>query len=115
MTRSTPHQDLADDEKVGVKSSARLLGEASRTVIACFYAGACMAWMMGLIFLSEVPLIAMVAMVPVGVHFAWQMNAWDHNDPASALRIFKSNREAGLLVLLGFAFAMNVAAAIGPY
>lgn len=107
------HQDIADDEKVGVKSSARRLGDASKPVIASFYAGAWMSWLMGLIFLSGVPLIAMVAMVPIGLHFAWQINHWDDTDPASALAIFKSNREAGFLVLIGFAFAMAVAPQVG--
>ncbi|MEM6902311.1 MAG: 4-hydroxybenzoate octaprenyltransferase [Pseudomonadota bacterium] len=104
------HQDLADDEQVGVKSSARYLGSSNRPVIASFYAGAWISWLMGLIFLTGVPLIAMVAMVPVGLHFAWQMNRWDDDDPASALMIFRSNRETGFLVLLSFAFAMNMAA-----
>ena len=43
-------------------------------------------------------------MLAGAAHLAWQVRSWNMNDPASSLRIFKSNRDFGLLMLLAAAF-----------
>ncbi|MFL5337625.1 MAG: 4-hydroxybenzoate octaprenyltransferase [Geminicoccaceae bacterium] len=93
------HQDREDDALVGVKSTARLFGERSRPFIAACYAGAILllaiaGWRAGLSawFYSAL-------LLPAGL-MARQAAALDIHDPALCLRLFKSNREAGLAAAL---------------
>jgi 4-hydroxybenzoate polyprenyltransferase len=44
------------------------------------------------------------------VHLAWQIKRLDVSDPALCLRIFKSNRDAGLLLFAGLLANAVVAA-----
>ena len=53
------------------------------------------SWVVLLILLSLGVLIA------YGAHLAWQVRRLKADDPARALRLFKSNREAGLILLAG--------------
>ena len=91
-------QDLEDDALAGVKSSARRLGKAAPKAVLGFYliafalAVAC-AVLAGLGPLSAVPLGLF------GLHLVWQARALKLDDPAGALRLFRANREAGLLLL----------------
>ena len=96
------HQDKNDDALIGVKSTARRLGAASRRWVAGFYAG-------GFILMAVAYLLADVGLsggllLAGAAHLAWQVRSWDMNDPASSLLIFKSNRDFGLLMLLAAAF-----------
>lgn len=89
------HQDKEDDALAGIKSTARLFGDNSRKWVAGFYAIAMILFAIAM----PSPLMALGA-----AHFIWQIYAWDMNDPASSLRFFKSNRDAGLLILLAIFF-----------
>ncbi len=91
-------QDLEDDALAGVKSSARRLGEAAPRGVTIFYflalvlaATACMAGGLGPLFL---PLV-----VVYGIHLIRQARALRIDDPMLALRLFRSNRDAGLILL----------------
>ena len=96
------HQDKDDDALIGVRSTARKFGAASKTWVAGFYAGAfvlmALGFLIGGVGLSGVLLLAGAA------HLVWQVRAWDMNDPASSLRFFKSNRDFGLILLMAAAF-----------
>ncbi|MFL6762193.1 MAG: 4-hydroxybenzoate octaprenyltransferase [Sphingomicrobium sp.] len=93
-------QDKEDDALVGVKSSARRLGEKARTGIALFYALAVM--LLGAAIWSVRPdWIALLALVPAALHLSWQVARVDPNDGDLALKLFRSNRVCGLLVFLG--------------
>lgn len=87
------HQDKEDDALAGIKSTALLFGGKSKSWITGFYAAAA-----GLLTIA----LPTPFMIVPALHFAWQIASWDMNDPASSLKIFKSNRDAGLLVLLIF-------------
>lgn len=95
------HQDKDDDALIGVKSTARKFGAASKRWVAGFYTGAfvlmALGFLIGGVGMSGVLLLAAAA------HLAWQVKAWDMNDPASSLRFFKSNRDFGLILLLAVA------------
>lgn len=41
-----------------------------------------------------------LALLPVAGHFAWQIKTLDIDDPDNCLARFRSNREAGLLVMI---------------
>ncbi|WGM32102.1 UbiA family prenyltransferase [Brevundimonas sp. NIBR11] len=95
-------QDIEDDAMVGVKSSARRLGTGVRTGVAAFY---------GLAVLSAVAAGAVaelgapfyLGVAAYAAHLAWQIRALRPEDGALALKLFKSNREAGLILLAAIA------------
>ncbi|OJU11937.1 MAG: 4-hydroxybenzoate polyprenyltransferase, partial [Caulobacterales bacterium 68-7] len=90
-------QDLEDDALAGVKSSARRLGDGAQRGVFAFYVAAFLlavaaAWVGGLgpLFL---PLAAAYA-----VHLSWQASRVRLDDPHLALRLFKSNTWAALIL-----------------
>ena len=92
-------QDIEDDAMVGVKSSARRLGPKVRDGVAFFYiltviltvaAGASAG--LGPVFY--------VALLPWAAHLFRQVREVRPDNPGLALRLFRSNREAGLILLL---------------
>jgi 4-hydroxybenzoate polyprenyltransferase len=95
------HQDKKDDILVGVKSTALRLGAASRAWIAAFYA---LAWagFAAAALLAGLGWITVLALVPAGVHFAWQAARVDLDSPAACHATFRSNVDLGWLVLAAF-------------
>lgn len=92
-------QDIEDDALAGIRSSARRLGSGVRRGVALFYAAALLCLIAALLMLGASPL-AYAALVPVAAHFAWQAGRLAPDDPARALRLFRSNAVAGFLVFL---------------
>ena len=92
-------QDIEDDALVGVKSSARRLGDKAPAGVAVCYAVAVLLWG-GAIWLVRPDWIALLALVPAALHLANQALRADPQDGALALRLFRSNRSCGLLVFL---------------
>jgi 4-hydroxybenzoate polyprenyltransferase len=91
-------QDIEDDVLIGVRSTSRRFAHAPRRFLAASYAAsvACMAvagWLAGAAW-GYFPLLAL----PAGV-MAWQVVSLAPADPAACLRLFKLNRETGLLLL----------------
>ena len=91
------HQDREDDLLIGIKSTALLFGEETRPMLAKFYAAAVVligfaGLMVGGRFIFVLGLIGFAA------HLAWQVTQLDINDPARCLKLFKSNRDAGLIL-----------------
>jgi 4-hydroxybenzoate polyprenyltransferase len=91
------HQDREDDALVGVKSTARLFGERTAPFLAICYGGSMLllviaGWLTGLGGWYY-PALALPALL-----FARQIARLDIHDPGLCLRLFKSNREAGLAV-----------------
>jgi 4-hydroxybenzoate polyprenyltransferase len=92
-------QDIEDDALVGVKSSARRLGERAPVGIAFFYAVAVILW--GAAIWTVLPdWLALVALAPAALRLANQALRADPRDGALALQLFRSNRACGLLVFL---------------
>ncbi|MEZ5814560.1 MAG: 4-hydroxybenzoate octaprenyltransferase [Alphaproteobacteria bacterium] len=92
------HQDKEDDALIGVKSTALKFGVDSKKWVSGFYAG--MLVCLALAFaLSSVNLLALPGLALVAAHLFWQIGRWDIDDPASCLKVFRSNRDLGLLVL----------------
>jgi 4-hydroxybenzoate polyprenyltransferase len=91
------HQDREDDLLIGIKSTALLFRHNTRPMLAVFYAAAVVligaAGVMaggGLIFLLGLALF--------GLHLGWQVASINVDDPAQCLALFKSNRDAGLIL-----------------
>jgi 4-hydroxybenzoate polyprenyltransferase len=93
------HQDKADDALVGIKSSARRLGDATVPWLWGFY-GVTLALLALAAVLRGAGLLLIPGLVLVAVHLVWQIRTVDIDDPANCLRRFRSNRELGLLVLV---------------
>ena len=95
-------QDIEDDAMVGVKSTARRLGKDVRRGVAIFYGLAALcAVAAGLA--AGLGVAFFMVLVAYGAHFIWQVRTLKPDDGALALRLFKSNREAGLILLAAIA------------
>jgi 4-hydroxybenzoate polyprenyltransferase len=93
------HQDKEDDALIGVKSTALRLGAATPRWLAGFFAATLALFAAAGLF-SGASFIFFLALAPAGAHFVWQIKKLDMNDAHNCLMLFKSNREAGLLLLL---------------
>ena len=93
-------QDIEDDALVGVKSSARRLGDNAPLGIAIFYGAALLLWG-GAVWSVRPDWIALLTLFPAALHLANQAMRADPTDGELALKLFRSNRTCGLLVFLG--------------
>lgn len=105
------HQDREDDVLIGVKSTARLFGAATGRWLGLFLV-ATVGLMMLAVLVALLPLagpakvgLALFAPWAMGWHLLWQMNRLDIDDPAKCLRLFRSNRDTGLVAALFLAAA----------
>lgn len=94
------HQDIEDDATAGIKSTARLFQDNSVKWVGRFYGISLICFLLAL---SLGGIHAALILLPTA-HIAWQLIEWKPDDPASSLKIFKSNRDFGLLVLAICAF-----------
>jgi 4-hydroxybenzoate polyprenyltransferase len=92
-------QDKEDDALVGVKSSARRLGDKAPLGVGLCYALALLLWGAAL-WTVRPDWVVLVALIPAALHLAGQVVRADPDDGELALRLFRSNRTCGLLVLL---------------
>jgi 4-hydroxybenzoate polyprenyltransferase len=91
------HQDREDDLLIGIKSTALLFGEETRPMLAKFYAAAViLIGFAGLMVGGRV--IFVLGLIGFAAHLAWQVTQLDINDSARCLKLFKSNRDAGLIL-----------------
>ena len=91
------HQDREDDLLIGIKSTALLFGENTRPMLAGFYCGAVV--LIGIAGLTAGGrLIFVLGLIAFAAHLAWQVVRLDINDSAHCLKLFKSNRDAGLIL-----------------
>jgi 4-hydroxybenzoate polyprenyltransferase len=91
------HQDREDDALIGIKSTAILFGENTKPILAVFYtlAVALMAvagWGAGAGVVFSLGLLAFAAQL------SWQISRFRTGDPDLCLKLFKSNRDAGLIL-----------------
>ncbi len=106
------HQDKEDDALIGVKSTARLFGQATGRWLAGFLVAAVMlmtAAVLTALLPREQPVKLMLALMApwaFGWHLLWQLRRLDADNPDICLRLFRSNRDAGLIVALFFAASL---------
>jgi len=92
-------QDIEDDAMVGVKSSARQLGASAVGGISLFYVlAAALACLAG--YSAGLGPLFYLVLAAYGLHLAWQVRSLRLDNATLALRLFKSNREAGLILLM---------------
>ena len=89
-------QDREDDALIGVRSSALRLGRHVRLGVGAFYTAAVALWALAFWLLRD-DWIALLALLPIAGHLAWQVAALKPEDGGDALAKFRANRFAGLL------------------
>jgi 4-hydroxybenzoate polyprenyltransferase len=94
------HQDAEDDALIGIKSTALLFGARTRPALMVFYAAAVVLIGVALT-LAGAGFPAWIGLAAFAAHLVWQIWRLEIGDPALCLRIFKSNRDAGLLLFIG--------------
>ena len=106
------HQDTDDDALIGIKSTARLFAENSPRWLRNFLMATVMLMALA-ILLAILPngnplqlVLALAAPWAMGWHLAWQLRRFDADDNESLTRIFRSNRDAGLIPVLFFALCL---------
>jgi 4-hydroxybenzoate polyprenyltransferase len=108
------HQDTEDDALIGVKSTARLFGDQSPRWLRWFLVAT--VGLVGLAVLYAVmPNATVLALVialggpwAMGWHMVWQLRMLKLDDSAVLVRLFRSNRDAGLIPLIFFLVALLI-------
>ena len=95
-------QDREDDTLIGVRSSALRMGSQVRGGVTLFYAMALALWAVAL-WQVRPDLLALAALIPIALHFGWQVVTLKTENGGDALTKFRSNRFAGLLMALACA------------
>ena len=94
------HQDREDDALIGIKSTAILFGERTKPMLALFFSVAvALIGVSG--WLAGGGMIFAAGLAAFALHLAWQVWRLDISDSALCLRLFKSNRDAGLILFAG--------------
>ena len=108
------HQDKEDDALIGVRSTARLFGGRTHRWLRWFLVAT-----VGLMSLAVLDAllgranvlalaVALCGVWVMGWHLMWQLTRLDTEDPEKCLRLFRSNRDAGLIPGLFLAVAFMV-------
>jgi 4-hydroxybenzoate polyprenyltransferase len=92
-------QDLEDDALAGVKSSARRLGAAAPQAVLAFYLIAIALALSCGDIAGLGPVYPFVILV-FGAHLVWQARSLRLDAPENALVLFRSNRDAGLVLVM---------------
>ena len=94
------HQDAEDDALIGIKSTARLFAAKTHQALMVFYTLA-VVLIGGALGMAGSGYPAWLGLAAFAVHLGWQIARLEIGDPALCLRLFRSNRDAGLLLLAG--------------
>lgn len=94
------HQDREDDALIGVKSTARLFGEETPKMLWTF-TGVTGLFAASAVLAADAGVIGVLGVLGLVGHMAWQIRSLDMDDPEQCLRLFRSNRIAGLILLAG--------------
>jgi len=99
-------QDIEDDAMAGIGSTARLFGRHIRLAVSFLYAGSAAA-LLAASLSAEAGVFGLFGLVLFALHLGWQAWRIDPCDGRLALRLFRSNRDAGLLFFAGLAAAVT--------
>jgi len=94
------HQDAEDDALIGIKSTALLFGDKTKPALALFY-GLAVVLIGVALWLAAVRWPAWIGLAAFAAHLVWQIKRLEIGNSPLCLRLFKSNRDAGLLLFAG--------------
>lgn len=101
-------QDIEDDVIAGIKSSARYFGGFTQQAVGLCY-GATIALAGVAAWFAGAGLMAFIGLGLFALHLGWQVHSIAGADGPTALKLFRSNWHAGLLLAAGFALDALVA------
>jgi 4-hydroxybenzoate polyprenyltransferase len=91
------HQDREDDALVGLKSTALLFAENTKPALMVFSTAAVV--LIGLAgYFANAGVVFALGLAAFAAHLVWQIRTINIADPVSCLKIFRSNRDAGLIL-----------------
>jgi 4-hydroxybenzoate polyprenyltransferase len=94
------HQDREDDALIGIKSTALLFGEHTKSMLGFFYALA-VALIGAAGYTAGAGIVFAIGLLAFAGHLAWQVARLDIDDPDRCLALFKSDRDAGFILFAG--------------
>ncbi len=94
------HQDREDDALIGIKSTALLFGPRTKPMLALFY-GVAVILLGAAGYTAGAGLVFALGLLAFAAHLAWQIVRLDIADPDDCLKVFKSDRDAGLILFAG--------------
>src|SRR6516165_7889559 len=94
------HQDREDDALIGIKSTALLFGPGTKPMLVLFYFIA-VALIGAAGYAAGAGIVFAIGLIVFAAHLAWQVHRLDISDPDNCLAVFKSDRDAGLILFAG--------------
>jgi 4-hydroxybenzoate polyprenyltransferase len=94
------HQDREDDALIGIKSTALLFGPRTKPMLALFY-GLAVILIGAAGYAAGAGLVFGLGLLAFAAHLVWQIVRLDIGDPDNCLAVFKSDRDAGLILFAG--------------
>lgn len=89
-------QDRADDERIGVQSTARTFGEYTKPVLAVLTAGK-FAFLTGAGLSADLSMPYFIGTSAATAHLAYQVYATDLSDPSQCLKAFTNGSTTGAI------------------
>jgi 4-hydroxybenzoate polyprenyltransferase len=94
------HQDREDDALIGIKSTALLFGDRTKPMLALFY-GVAVILIAAAGYTAGAGIVFAIGLAAFAAHLGWQIARLDTADPDNCLAVFKSDRDAGLILFAG--------------
>jgi 4-hydroxybenzoate polyprenyltransferase len=94
------HQDREDDALIGIKSTALLFGPRTKPMLALFY-GVAVVLLGAAGYAAGAGLVFALGLIAFAAHLGWQIARLNIADPDNCLAVFKSDRDAGLILFAG--------------
>jgi 4-hydroxybenzoate polyprenyltransferase len=94
------HQDREDDALIGIKSTALLFGAQTKPMLALFY-GVAVILIGAAGFAAGAGFVFALGLAAFAAHLGWQIVRLDISNPDNCLAVFKSDRDAGLILFAG--------------
>ena len=99
-------QDIEDDAIAGIRSTARMFGEHTKRAVLILY-GLAFIFITVSFIVAKIGTIGFIGLGLFGAHLVWQVMRIDLENGRLALKLFRSNRNAGLILF--FAILLDLA------
>jgi 4-hydroxybenzoate polyprenyltransferase len=99
------HQDKDDDALIGVRSTAQLFAENTKTWLAGLYA-VTLSFLALAFYLSGMGMVPYITLLLVLGLFIWQIKVLDIDDPDQCLSLFKFNSKIGFVIFIGLVIGL---------
>lgn len=93
-------QDIEDDAIVGIGSTARAYGENVRLFVAAMFV-LTLALIGAVLVMTGAGIFGWLGLAGLAANLVWQVATLDRASPERALMMFRSNRNAGLILFAG--------------